>query len=51
MAAVIRLENRRATWEPVEPRADWARVDATTEAEIERHTAFDDGEAAKDVAA
>ena len=38
-------------WEPVEPRADWARVDATTEAEIERQAAFDDAEAAKDAAA
>jgi hypothetical protein len=25
-------------WEPVEPRTDWARVDATTEAEIERQS-------------
>jgi putative transcriptional regulator len=38
-------------WEPVEPRTDWARVDATTEAEIERQAAFDDAEAAKDAAA
>ena len=38
-------------WEPVEPRSDWARVDATTEAEIERQAAFDDAEAAKDSAA
>jgi putative transcriptional regulator len=38
-------------WEPVEPRTDWARVDATTEAEIERQAASDDGEAAKDAAA
>jgi len=38
-------------WEPVEPRTDWARVDATTEAEIERQVAFDDAEAAKDAAA
>jgi putative transcriptional regulator len=35
-------------WEPVEPRTDWARVDATTEVEIERQAASD---AAKDAAA
>jgi putative transcriptional regulator len=35
-------------WEPVEPRTDWARVDATTKAEIERQAAFDDAEAARD---
>jgi putative transcriptional regulator len=38
-------------WEPVEPRTDWARVDATTEVEIERQAASDDAEAAKDAAA
>ena len=38
-------------WEPVEPRTDWARLDATTEVEIERQTASDDAEAAKDAAA
>ena len=38
-------------WEPVEPRTDWARIDATTETEIERQAAFDDAEAAKDAAA
>jgi putative transcriptional regulator len=38
-------------WEPVEPRADWARVDATTEAEIDAQDAFDDADAAKDAAA
>jgi putative transcriptional regulator len=38
-------------WEPVKPRADWARVDATTEVEIEGQAAFDDAEAAKDAAA
>ena len=38
-------------WEPVEPRIDWARVDVTTEAEIERQAASDDAEAAKDAAA
>src|SRR5436190_13899292 len=36
--------------ERAEPRTDWARVDATTEAEIERQAAFDDAEAAKDAA-
>ncbi len=41
----------RKGWEPVEPRTDWGRVDATTEAEIERQAAFDDAEAAKDAAA
>ena len=39
------------SWEPVDPRTDWARVDATTEAEIERQATFDDAEAAKDAAA
>jgi putative transcriptional regulator len=38
-------------WEPVASRTDWAQVDATTEAEIERQAAFDDAEAAKDAAA
>lgn len=38
-------------WEPIELRTDWARVDATTEAKIERQAAFDDAEAAKDAAA
>jgi len=42
---------RNRGWEPVEPRTDWARVDATTEAEIERQAAVDDAEAAKDAAA
>jgi len=37
-------------WEPVEPRTDWARVDATNEVEIERQAASDDAEAAKDAA-
>lgn len=39
------------TWEPVAPRTDWAQVDATTEAEIDRQAALDDAEAAKDAAA
>ncbi len=39
------------SWERVEPRTDWARVDATTETEIERQAAMDDAEAAKDAAA
>ena len=38
-------------WASVEPRTDWARVDATTEAEIARQAASDDTEAAKDAAA
>ena len=42
---------RNRGWEPVAPRTDWARVDATTEAEIDRQAAFDDAEAAKDAAA
>ena len=42
---------RNKGWEPVAPRTDWARVDATTEAEIERQAASDDAEAAKDAAA
>jgi putative transcriptional regulator len=47
------VTRRRSTgpWEPVEPRTDWARVDATTEVEIERQAACDDAEAAKDAAA
>ena len=42
---------RNKGWEPVEPRTDWARVDATTEAEIECQAADDDAEAAMDAAA
>jgi putative transcriptional regulator len=38
-------------WEPVAPRTDWARVDATTEAEIEGQAALDDAEAAREAAA
>jgi putative transcriptional regulator len=48
--AVTRRRSAGA-WEPVEPRTDWAQVDATTEAEIERQAAFDDAEAAQDAAA
>ncbi|MFA6020153.1 MAG: helix-turn-helix domain-containing protein [Rhodospirillales bacterium] len=33
------------------PRTDWTRIDATTEAEIERQAAQDDAEAQKDAAA
>lgn len=39
------------SWERVEARADWARVDATPEAEIERQAGFDDAEADRDAAA
>lgn len=39
------------SWESVEPRTDWARVDEATDAEIERQAASDDAEAAKDAAA
>ena len=35
----------------VEPRVDWARLDATTEMEIARQAIRDDREAAKDAAA
>jgi putative transcriptional regulator len=47
------VTRRRSTgpWEPVEPRTDWAWVDATTEVEIERQAASDGAEAAKDAAA
>ena len=38
-------------WEPVAPRTDWDRVDATDEAEIERQAAVDNDEAAKDAEA
>ena len=48
--AVIR-RRPAGPWESVEPRSDWARVDATTEAEIERQAADDDAEAAMDAAA
>jgi len=50
MGAVTRRRSA-GPWEPVEPRTDWARVDATTEVEIERQAASDDAEAAKDAAA
>jgi hypothetical protein len=43
--------SRNRGWEPVAPRTDWARVDATAEAEIERQAAFDHAEAANDPAA
>ena len=47
------VSRRRPTgsWEPVAPRIDWTRLDATTEADIERQAALDDAEAAKDAAA
>lgn len=46
------IQRRSAgAWGPVAARTDWARVDATTEAEIERQAAFDDAEAAQDAAA
>jgi len=48
---VVTRRRPAGLWERVEPRTDWARVDATSEAEIERQTAFDDAEAAKDAAA
>ena len=47
----VTLRRSAGAWESVEPRTDWARVDATAEAEIERQAAFDDAEAAKDAAA
>src|SRR5437773_10456920 len=48
---VVTRRRSAGLWERVEPRTDWARVDATTEAEIERQAAFDDAEAAQDAAA
>jgi putative transcriptional regulator len=48
---VVTRRRSAGGWEPVAPQTDWARVDATTEAEIERQAAFDDAEAAKDAAA
>jgi putative transcriptional regulator len=39
------------TERPVPPRLDWSRVDATTEEEIGRQTAEDEGEARQDAAA
>ena len=47
--AVTRRRSAGA-WELVEPRTDWARVDATTEAEIECQATFDDAEATQDAA-
>ncbi len=47
----VRQQRSVATWERVEPRADWAPVDATTEAEIECQAAEDDAQAARDAAA
>jgi len=38
-------------WERIEPRADWERVDAATEAEISRQIAEDEAEAIKAMAA
>ena len=38
-------------WKRLKPRSDWARVDATTEAEIARQAAEDNAEAAEDAAA
>ena len=38
-------------WEPVEPRTDWERVDATTDAEISRQIDEDEAEAIGDAAA
>jgi putative transcriptional regulator len=35
----------------ISPRADWVRIDATTDAEIARHGAEDDAEAARASAA
>jgi putative transcriptional regulator len=49
--AVSRRRRSAGAWEPVAPRTDWARVDATAETEIERQAAFDDAEAARDAAA
>ena len=48
---VVTRRRSSGSWEPAAPRTDWARVDATTEAEVERQAAFDDAEAAKDAAA
>jgi putative transcriptional regulator len=48
--AVIRRRSA-GPWEPVAPRTDWARVDATSEAEIDCQAALDDAEAVKDAAA
>jgi putative transcriptional regulator len=42
---------RAGAWQVVPPRADLARIDATTEAEIAAQIAQDDAEAAADAAA
>jgi putative transcriptional regulator len=47
----VRRRRSAGPWEPVEPRTDWARVDATTEADIERQIAFDNAEATRNAAA
>jgi putative transcriptional regulator len=41
---------RDENWERIEPRADWARIDATTEAEIAGQAAADDAEVAREAA-
>jgi hypothetical protein len=47
----VRQQRPAAAWKPVEPRTDWAQVDATTEPEIECQAAEDDAPAAGDAAA
>ena len=41
---------RNGNWERIQPRLDWARVDATSETEIAGQAAADDAEAAREAA-
>jgi putative transcriptional regulator len=47
----VSRRRRVGVWEQVEPRSDWAGVDATTEADVELQAAEDDAEAVADAAA
>jgi putative transcriptional regulator len=47
----VSVRRRGGKWEPAEKRADWARVDSTSEAELERQSEADDDEAAATAAA
>lgn len=50
-AAAVTRRRAGGAWEPVAPRTDWARVDATGEAETEAQAVLDDAEAGRDAAA
>jgi putative transcriptional regulator len=42
----VSVRRRRGRWERAKKQADWARVDSTSEAELERQSGADDDEAA-----